>query len=523
MPKRILFCWLGYRDLWEIFASLDAATKAMVRRELPAETSHDTQSPIRILTHQEQFDEIHILHTFDSAIAKAFVNHLNRPAILHHHPMQDPTDFAAVYQAAIKDIKDAASASAPRQLCYHLSPGTATMTAIWLLLGKSLFPGEFWKTYKGKALPVTVPFDLTVDFVPHLDAQRQAALEAAADKLAAPTEFSSLIGKSGAIVAAKVRAGRVANLPTAVLLTGEIGTGKELFARAIHAASGRKDKQFSAINCAALPTELLESQLFGHKKGAFTGAAADYSGAFEQAQGGTLFLDEISECSPAMQSKLLRVLQPPDGKPVTHRVFRPLGATKDCTADVRLICATNRDLQQEIKAGTFRDDLYYRIAAFTIHLPPLRDRSHDRLLLAQHALDKINTNFAPGTIGQKSRTLSASAKAFIESCPWPGNFRELYNVLNQAAIMSDSPSLHATDLKACMSSAPPSLPSEGDPLPDHFDLDQELKDCQRRFIVKAMRQARGNKTRAAALLGYSNGPTLAAQIKRHKLQNSDWQ
>ena len=523
MPKRVLFCWLGYSDTRESTASLDAKTKESHGRELPANTSQESQSPIRILTNQEQFDEIHILHTFDSAIAKAFLSHLKRSAILHYHAIQDPTDFTAVYQAALKDIKEVASASAPPQLCYHLSPGTPTMTAIWLLLGKSLYPGEFWKTHKGLALPVTVPFDLTVDFVPQLDAQRQAALEAAEDQLATPTEFSSLKGRSEAILSAKVRAVRVAGLTTAVLLTGESGTGKELFANAIHLASPRKGKPIITINCAAIPAELLESQLFGHKKGAFTGAVKDYSGAFAQADGGTLFLDEIGECTPAMQSKLLRVLQPPNEKSVTHRVFRPVGATIDCTADVRLICATNRDLQQEIKVGKFRDDLYYRIAGFTIHLPALRDRGEDILLLAQHALDKINTAVAEQMPGRTVPTLSASAKSFIKDFSWPGNFRQLNNVLTQAVIMSDSTSLQARHLQASLPSVPPILPPEGDPLPDHFDLAKKLKEIQKQFIVQAMRQAGGNKTRAALLLGYSNAPALANQIKRHKLKNSDWQ
>ena len=176
-------------------------------------------------------------------------------------------------------------------------------------------------------------------------------------------------------------------------MQGESGTGKEMFAQAIHKASPRREGAFQSINCAAIPRELLESELFGHVKGGFTGAEKDHPGMFAEADGGTLFLDEIGECDPLLQAKLLRVLQPPPGKGPCHRVFRPVGGTRDVTSDVRIVAATNRDLQHEIKAGRFREDLYYRLAVITLRLPPLRERRPDIPLLVDSFLEQINKAF----------------------------------------------------------------------------------------------------------------------------------
>lgn len=202
------------------------------------------------------------------------------------------------------------------------------------------------------------------------------------------------------------RAQKAAVRDVPVLIVGETGTGKELFARAIHQSSHRRDGPFVAINCAAIPRDLLESELFGHKKGAFTGASEDRIGAVEHADRGTLFLDEIGECDPGMQSKLLRVLQPPDGQGPCHRVFRRVGETQDRTCDVRLITATNRDLLASIEAHSFREDLYYRLAVITLSLPSLRDRKTDISLLVEALLDRVNADFRRQEPGFKDKSVS---------------------------------------------------------------------------------------------------------------------
>ena len=238
-----------------------------------------------------------------------------------------------------------------------------------------------------------------------------------------------------------------------VLLLGESGTGKEKFARAIHDASPRKAKKFISINCAAISRELLESELFGHKKGSFTDAVADRDGAFKEADGGTLFLDEIGECDPAMQAKLLRVLQPPDDDPC-HRVFYRVGESTPITSDVRTIAATNRDLNAAIARNEFRDDLYYRVAAITIKLPPLRDRREDIPLLTQHLLDQINQNFERKEPGYKHKRISGSAMTFVRRHPWPGNVRQLFNTLLQAAVMTDGEVIERQDVADAVAEVP---------------------------------------------------------------------
>jgi transcriptional regulator with PAS, ATPase and Fis domain len=303
---------------------------------------------------------------------------------------------------------------------------------------------------------------------------------------------------------------------------GESGTGKEKFARAIHDASPRKENKFVSINCAAISRELLESELFGHKKGAFTGAVADRDGAFKEADGGTLFLDEIGECDPAMQAKLLRVLQPPDDDPC-HRVFYRVGESKPITSDVRIIAATNRDLVAAIARNEFRDDLYYRVAAITIKLPPLRERREDIPALVQRLLSQINENFEKKEPGYKHKSISNSAMAFVRKHPWPGNVRQLFNTLLQAAVMTDGDVIDRQDVADAIAEVPgkPSVDLMEQPLGAGFVLIDFLEEIQRHYLIRSMKEAGGVKTKAAELLGYKNYQTLSAQLERLKVEVAD--
>jgi transcriptional regulator with GAF, ATPase, and Fis domain len=237
-------------------------------------------------------------------------------------------------------------------------------------------------------------------------------------------EFGGITGKSAIIRKAVTRAAKIAPRDVNVLLLGESGVGKDVFAHAIHKESLRRSKEIVEVNCAALPTNLLESELFGHVKGAFTDAKERRAGKFEVADQGTLFLDEVAECDLQMQAKLLRVLQPPrEGRPTT-RCFSPVGADDVKRVDVRIIAATNRDLRREIEAGRFREDLYYRLAGVTIHIPPLRERGGDVLLVADALLANINEDFSrAGVPGYVEKKLASAAKKFIRSYAWPGNIR----------------------------------------------------------------------------------------------------
>jgi transcriptional regulator with PAS, ATPase and Fis domain len=256
------------------------------------------------------------------------------------------------------------------------------MAAVWVLLGKTKFPGKFLQTYNNEVSYTEIPFDMTADLLPDLLNKTDHLIENLPD-VSQVSGFEDIVGNSPALRQAVLRASKAAMHSVPVLITGESGTGKEMFARAIWKAGSRKDKPFEAINCAALPANLLEAELFGYKKGAFTGAVKDRDGAFKRLNGGTLFLDEIGECSLELQAKLLRVLQPPPGKTLSYREFYPVGAEQPEHSDVRVIAATNRDLPEMIARQQFRDDLFYRLSAITLPLPPLRERKGDALLLAE--------------------------------------------------------------------------------------------------------------------------------------------
>ena len=286
---------------------------------------------------------------------------------------------------------------------------------------------------------------------------------------------------------------KVAPAETTVLLTGESGTGKEVVARAIHAASPRAAKPFLAINCAALPEHLLESELFGYERGAFTGALQSRAGKIEQAGGGVLFLDEVGEMSPAVQAKFLRVLQ--------EREFQRLGGSRIQKADVRVIAATNRDLPAALARGDFREDLYYRLRVFEIALPPLRERTEDILPLAEAFLEEIGQS-----VGRPCGGISRQARDVLLGYSWPGNVRELRNAIERAIILCGGGLITADHLPA--SSLTPAKGGESARPP------ASLADVERSIVERALREARNNKARAARLLGITRSQ-LYSRIQRH--------
>ncbi len=302
-----------------------------------------------------------------------------------------------------------------------------------------------------------------------------------------------------------------------VLILGESGTGKEMFAQAIHEASHRRKERFEAVNCAAIPKDLLEAELFGYTKGAFTGAQAARLGAFRRADGGTLFLDELGECDLAMQVKLLRILQPPPGKGPCCRAFYPVGSDDLVLSDVRVIAATNCDLLEAIASGKFREDLYYRIASVTLKLPALRERKKDIPLLAEALLKRINEELRfQKEPGYQDKRISKSTIGFLQQHPWPGNIRQLYNALVQAAVFCNGELIQPPDVAGALAEVPgpKRIDPMSHPLGNGFRLVKHLEDIQRHYLLRAMEEAGGVKTRAAELIGYPNYQTLDAQLKR---------
>jgi len=323
----------------------------------------------------------------------------------------------------------------------------------------------------------------------------EARVESLRGALGDRYDFARIIGRAPAFVEMLERARRVAPTDTTVLLTGESGTGKEVVAHAIHHASVRADGPFVAVNCAALPDTLIESELFGHERGAFTGADKLKRGRFELAAGGTLFLDEIGELQPGLQVKLLRVLQ--------EREFERVGGTTTLTTDVRLLAATNRELERAVADGRFREDLYYRLAVFPIRLPALRERDDDVILLAEHFVAETGAKLGKGDAG-----LSRDARAALLGHAWPGNIRELQNAIERALIVSDGGLITAAQLGLAAA-----RDAESSPTADG----QRLAELERRTIEAALVRAKGNKSRTAALLGITR-TQLYTRLRRFRLR-----
>jgi DNA-binding NtrC family response regulator len=312
-------------------------------------------------------------------------------------------------------------------------------------------------------------------------------------------EFKDLVSKSPKMEAVFDLARTAAKSNSTVLILGESGTGKELLARAIHAESPRQDGPFVGVSCAALTESLLESELFGHEKGAFTGAAASARGKFEIAAGGSLFLDEIGDISPKLQLDLLRVLD--------AREFRRVGGSQLIKTDVRILAATNRDLKKLVESGAFREDLYYRLNVIPVTLPPLRERKEDIPLLVEHFLAQSRTE-----MGKPLEGVSAEAMEMLMAHDWPGNVRELRNVLERGAVMARGPIITPMELELAL----PTLPTGA----TATDSSDSLRDVERKHIVAMLKQQNWNITRSAKALGIDR-VTLYNKIKRYQIREDE--
>ena len=312
-------------------------------------------------------------------------------------------------------------------------------------------------------------------------AEQNRKLSEEIEKLRKQQGYGKIIGKSGKIAALMQTVSQVAPTRATVLITGESGTGKELVADAIQSLSTRSDKPFIKVHCASLSQSLLEDELFGHEKGAFTGAVAQKKGRFELADTGTLFLDEIGEIDAATQVKLLRVLQ--------ERQFERVGGEKTLTVDVRVICATNRDLKKEVELGNFREDLYYRLNVVHVEVPPLRERKEDIELLSASFLSTFNRED-----GRKIEGFTPAARKAMFSYSWPGNVRELRNTVEAAVVLSRSNVIDIDDL-------PPQLRETSGESTISFSLPVTMEEAEKGLILETISFCKGNKTKAADLLG----------------------
>ena len=493
----ILLSWIGNTDL-----------------RAPQEEAEIGLGPIAQACSSRQFDRVVLLTDYpETKIANYrtwLKNRIDCPLEVEFKKLSGPTNFADIYEAARAVTAAAVRDYTPTQLVFHLSPGTPAMAAVWIILAKTRFPAELIESsHKHGVRTASVPFDLAADFIPDLlRSSDQKLADVSSTSAPESPEFGDIIHRSRVMRRTIAKATYVAPRSVPVLLEGESGTGKELFARAIHNASPRRQKPFVPVNCGAIPAELVESELFGHEKGAFTGATQPRPGYFENADDGTLFLDEIGELPVAAQVKLLRALQ--EGE------VRRLGGKQAKKVDVRIIAATNRDLLEQISSGRFRADLFYRLAVAVIKLPPLRDREGDISLLLDKLLDQIN-NESDSEPGYKHKVLSPGARKLLLRHRWPGNVRELLNTLRRAAIWSQIAEIQAQDIKEAL------LPENADqkgpildrPLGDDFDLQQILEEVARHYLDRAVAESGGNKTIAAKLVGLPSYQTFTNWLTKY--------
>ena len=488
----LLVCWLGNTDL--------RASQSSTAGEL---------GPIASALKSMPFDALHLISDHSQEISKAYVSWLSATAgvcvHLHETSLSSPTHYEEIYRASDEVLSGLGNGKAD-QLTFHLSPGTPAMAAVWIILSKTKYPAQLIESSREQGVRVvSFPFDLAAEYVPGRTALADADWQRLTQGLpeAAP-EFDRIVHRCQPMRQLVAKARLLAQRSVPVLIQGESGTGKELFARAMHKASPRSAGPFVAVNCGAIPQELIDAELFGHEKGAFTGAATARVGYFEAADGGTLFLDEIGELPLASQVRLLRVLQEAE---VTR-----LGATKPRPIDIRVIAATNRVLAQEVAQGRFREDLYYRLAVGVLTLPPLREREGDVSLLIETFLNKLHQE-----AGSDNKDISVSAKNLLFQHDWPGNVRELSNTLLRASIWATGREISAEDVRDALAV---NLVRETDgilgrPLANGFQLQDVMAETARHYLNRALGDAHGNKTEAARLLGLSSYQTLTNWMEKY--------
>lgn len=467
--------------------------------------------PIAATLQAEAFDSVELLYNYSEEQVKPYLLWLQKrvsvPVRAHSVSLSSPVDYNDVYEAADRFLADISAGNC--NLSLLLSPGTPTMQAVWVLLGKTRYPCRFYQSSLQQGVQeVDIPFELSMEYLPAarlIDSRKISSL--ALSNAPINAAFDNIVTQNPQMLMLKQQAQILAEREVPVLIYGETGTGKELFSRAIHNASKRANKLFISLNCGAIPAELVDSVLFGHKKGAFTGAMADKPGVFEQANGGTLFLDEFGELEPSVQVRLLRVLQ--DG------TFTPVGATKEQKVDVRLITATHRNLMEKVAEGSFREDLFYRIAVGVLHLPPIRERKGDLTLLAKKLLSML----AEEDDGLKNKKISPDALNIIISHPWRGNVRELQSTLLRAALWCQGSDITAEDMRQALFQMPERASDSAGimnrDVSQGVDLKELCGDLARHYIPLALNAAQGKKSRAAELLGFKSYQVMTGWMEKY--------
>lgn len=450
-------------------------------------------------------DHLHLLYNYPSAEVEPYLTWLKSDfqgtMTAVHVPLSSPVNFGEIYQAADKQLEQV-SGKYPSPIFILLSPGTPAMQAVWILLGKTRYPAIFYQASIEEGVrQADIPFEISAEYLPRMTPVDpfQAPINAA---------FDDIVTQNPQMLKLKAQASHLAQFNLPILINGETGTGKELFATAIHNASPRHTGPFVPVNCGAIPPELVDSTLFGHVKGAFTGAVKDKPGVFQQADGGTLFLDEFGELPLDAQVRLLRVLQ-------SGEVF-PVGSATATKVDVRIITATHRDLLQRVAVGQFREDLFYRVAVGLLHLPPLRDRAGDLPLLVDSLLQQIYRQQLPQQENQ--RKVSVGGKNLLSRHPWRGNIRELYSTLLRAAMWATGDSISKAAIESALFQIPePQSGILGRNMDKSFNIQDVMGEVAQHYIRRALDDAQGNKTQAAEKLGLGSYQTLKGWMDKYNV------
>ena len=538
--SKVLVSWVADRDFCALFrapSELTEAERSQLFRQSGADLfilgeknplrsllEKDGLGPVMELLKKEPFEKVVLISERGprAAVAERYGGWLAKglvgvEVLVRQVDIAGISDYSSILRETASVLSDARELAdeLAGDLAIHLTPGTRAMGAVLVLLGKSRFssqqsPVTFWETYPGRVQQAEIPFDIFLVIEEKLS-QQTDLLIAQLERRGVLAGYGSLVGETTGIKKVKVQLHKAAEFSTNCLILGETGTGKEIIANLIHKSGPRKDKPFERVNCAAIAESLLESELFGHKKGAFTNATADSDGLLKQADGGILFLDEVGECSPALQAKLLRVLESGE--------FRKVGGDKTEKVDVQVVAATGRAIVGSDQEVDFRADLYFRLAQVVVEVPPLRERKKDIPLLVEHLLRHLNEQYAEVS-GYKARSLSSSALSLLKKHSWPGNVRELQAVLRQALIFStgEQAELGSSCFKDVMEGLRWGRPVEKSScsVGEGFDLQKQLRAHEVGYIKEALLQAGGKKVEAAKLLGITR-QNLNARLKRFGL------
>jgi transcriptional regulator with PAS, ATPase and Fis domain len=493
--RQVLVSWVGMHDL-----------NASSKEELGALASIALESPI-------PFDEIHLLvsdwqdqiEEYTAWLTGILTERGSSPSLfVRKAEIPSPIDYLAIYSVVDQTLSDLCNSGS--KVTINLTSGTPAMTAVSLLLGQGVYSTLFVQSSREAGREsVKLPFDISLAY---LEEQDKRLKELASDQ-SLDACFEHIPATSEAMANTLVLAKKIAPRNIPVMIQGETGSGKEVMAQAIHKASSRRAKPFIAVNCGAIPETLISSELFGHKKGSFTGADQDRKGHFEMADGGTLFLDEVGELPLTAQVQLLRVLQ--EGQ-VTR-----VGESKSRPVDVRIIAATHRNLLQMVEDNLFREDLFYRLAVGVLTLPSLHERKEDIERFIEMFLEQINKE-AESQPGYKSKTISQEGKKLITSRRWPGNIRELWNTLLRASIWSEGTEITVQDINASLiERTQKNTPIDVD-VSGGVDINQILDETKSCLIKSALDTTNGQKKKAAKLLGLANHQTLTNWMEKLNIQ-----